>query len=121
MPQIGRRPGIAFRTVHHSLRTGLNSYPNSGGLSGISVTMSRGALRRNAEVGVIDTVLNMLFRCSHRHLTRPLTRVGETGGREGASYVVCLDCGKQFAYDLSEMRIGKVIDQSHDASVVAEK
>jgi hypothetical protein len=32
--------------------------------------------------------------------------------------VVCLDCGKQFAYDLEEMRIGKPIDRSHDASVV---
>jgi hypothetical protein len=70
---------------------------------------------------VIDTLLNLLFRCSHRHLTRPLTRVGETGGREGASYVVCLDCGKQFIYDLDAMRIGKPIDQSHEASVLPEK
>jgi hypothetical protein len=70
---------------------------------------------------VIDTLLNLLFRCSHRHLTRPLTRAGETGGPEGASYVVCLDCGKQFAYDLDAMRIGKPIDRSHDASVVPEK
>jgi hypothetical protein len=47
--------------------------------------------------------------------------VGETGGREGASYVVCLDCGKQFIYDLDAMRIGKAIDPSNDASVVPEK
>lgn len=70
---------------------------------------------------MIDTLLNMLFRCSHRHLTRPLTRVGETGGPQGASYVVCLDCGKQFAYDLEAMRIGKPIDPSHEASVVPQK
>jgi hypothetical protein len=70
---------------------------------------------------VIDSLLNLLFRCSHRHLTRPLTRVGETGGAEGASYVVCLDCGKQFAYDLQAMRIGKPIDRSHEASVLPEK
>ena len=31
---------------------------------------------------------------------------------------MCLDCGKQFSYDLGEMRIGKPIDRSHDASVV---
>jgi hypothetical protein len=31
---------------------------------------------------------------------------------------VCLDCGKQFEYDLAEMRIGKAIDHSHDAAVV---
>ena len=29
---------------------------------------------------------------------------GETGG-----YVVCLDCGKQFSYDLKNMAIGKPI------------
>jgi hypothetical protein len=34
------------------------------------------------------------------------------------SYVVCLDCGKQFEYDLKEMRIGKLIDHWHDACVV---
>jgi hypothetical protein len=70
---------------------------------------------------VIDTLLNLLFRCSHRHLTRPLTRAGETGGPAGASYVVCLDCGKQFAYDLDEMKIGKAIDHSRDASVTPGK
>ncbi len=31
---------------------------------------------------------------------------------------MCLDCGKQFSYDLEEMRIGKPIDRSHGASVV---
>ena len=29
-----------------------------------------------------------------------------------------LDCGKQFEYDLKEMRMGKLIDRSHDACVV---
>ena len=29
-----------------------------------------------------------------------------------------LDCGKQFEYDLNEMRIGKAIDHSHDVGVV---
>ena len=31
---------------------------------------------------------------------------------------MCLDCGKQFEYDLKEMRIGKAIDHSHNAGVV---
>jgi len=34
------------------------------------------------------------------------------------AYVVCLDCGKQFAYDLTEMKIGRSIDRSHEAAVV---
>ncbi|MBZ5728898.1 MAG: hypothetical protein LAP87_28450 [Acidobacteriia bacterium] len=67
---------------------------------------------------MIDTVLNLLFRCAHRRLTRPVTPVSRAGVPHGETYVVCLDCGKQFSYDLQEMRIGKVIDRSHDAGVV---
>jgi len=79
---------------------------------------SEEACFRNGGNRVIDTLLNLLFRCAHRHLTRPLTRLGEAGVRQSESYVVCLDCGKQFVYDLDQMRIGKVIDQPHKASVV---
>ena len=67
---------------------------------------------------MIDTVLNLLFRCSHRRLTRPLTPVGRAGVPHADTYVVCLDCGKQFSYDLKEMRVGKPIDQTHDESVM---
>ena len=67
---------------------------------------------------VIDTVWNLLFRCAHRHLTRPFTPMGEQGVPHGETYVVCLDCTKQFAYDLKEMRLGRVIDHSHDACVI---
>jgi len=69
---------------------------------------------------MIDTVLNLLFNCPHRHLTRPFTPVSQTGVAHGETYVVCLDCAKQFAYDLSTMRIGKAIEQTHDHSVVHE-
>jgi hypothetical protein len=67
---------------------------------------------------VIDNLLNLLFRCSHRRLTTPLTPVSKTGMPHSGTYVVCLDCGKQFDYDLKEMRMGKPIDHSHDACVV---
>ena len=67
---------------------------------------------------MIDTLLNLLFRCSHRRLTSPLTPVSKKGVPRGDTYVVCLDCGKQFDYDLKEMRIGKPIDHSNDACVV---
>lgn len=63
---------------------------------------------------MIDTVLKLLFNCPHRHLTRPFTPVNHTG-----TYVVCLDCAKQFAYDFESMRIGKPIDRSNEASVVS--
>src|SRR6516164_6396236 len=69
---------------------------------------------------MIDTVLNLLFNCPHRHLTRPFTPVGQTGVAHGETYVVCLDCAKQFAYDLGTMRIGKAIGETHDHCVVHE-
>ena len=67
---------------------------------------------------MIDTVLNLLFRCPHRRLTRPVSPVTKAGEPHGETYVVCLDCGKQFSYDLREMRIGKAIDHSHDSGVL---
>src|SRR5579884_2111669 len=67
---------------------------------------------------MIDTVLNLLFNCPHRHLTRPITPVRKNGVAHAETYVVCLDCAKQFTYDLKTMRMGKPIDHSHDACVV---
>ena len=58
---------------------------------------------------MIDSIANLLFRCSHRRLTRPVTPVSRAGVPHGAAYVVCLDCGKQFSYDTKEMRVGKPI------------
>jgi len=67
---------------------------------------------------MIDTVLNLIFRCPHRRLTRPVAPITKMGQPHSQSYVVCLDCGKQFEYDVSQMRIGRPIDHSHDAGVV---
>ncbi len=67
---------------------------------------------------MIDTVLNLLFRCSHRRITRPITPVTKTGEVHHGTYVVCLDCGKQFAYDATEMKIGKPIDRSATIGVL---
>jgi hypothetical protein len=44
--------------------------------------------------------------------------VSKAGVPHGETYVVCLDCAKQFAYDLKEMRIGKAIEHPHDACVL---
>jgi DNA-directed RNA polymerase subunit RPC12/RpoP len=67
---------------------------------------------------MIDSVANLLFRCSHRRLTRPVTPVSKRGVPHGPTYVVCLDCGKQFAYDLREMRVGKPLESSREAGVL---
>lgn len=70
---------------------------------------------------MIDTVWNLLFRCPHRHLTRPITPVSKTGVAHGQTYVVCLDCTKQFPYDLKTMQIGKPIAHSHEGGVIPPK
>ena len=70
---------------------------------------------------MIDSVLNLIFSCPHRHLTRPITPAHHVGTPAPATYVVCLDCTKQFAYDVKTMRIGKPIDRAHDAYVLPAK
>jgi hypothetical protein len=67
---------------------------------------------------VIDSIINLLFRCPHRRLTRPVTPVSKEGAPHGDTYVVCLDCGKQFSYDLKEMRIGKPLPTSAGTGVL---
>jgi hypothetical protein len=58
---------------------------------------------------MIDSLMNLLFRCSHKRLSRPVTPVARNGDSGGETYVVCLDCGKRFSYDTQNMRLGKQI------------
>jgi hypothetical protein len=44
--------------------------------------------------------------------------VTKAGERRGGAYVVCLDCGKQFPYDVQQMRIGKAAPALPDAGVL---
>jgi hypothetical protein len=67
---------------------------------------------------MIDTIANLLFRCSHQRLTRPLSAVTKTGEPRGGTYVVCLDCGKQFPYDVGNMQIGKAAPADSNAGVL---
>ena len=55
---------------------------------------------------MIRALLQRLFGCPHRRISRPITPSGRPGTRESGTYVVCLDCGQQFAYDLQQMRMG---------------
>ena len=58
---------------------------------------------------MVATVINLLFGCRHRRLTRPMTAAHRPGTPAGDTYVVCLDCGKQFHYDVKNMRMGACI------------
>ena len=67
---------------------------------------------------MIDTILNLLFRCPHKRTTRPVTPFGKGADRAGETYVVCLECGKEFFYDLTEMRIGKPVPPTSPSGIV---
>jgi hypothetical protein len=59
-------------------------------------------------VAMISNWIDSLFGCSHKRITFPITikqaRARKNEGPTG-TYVVCLDCGGEFAYDWKEMKI----------------
>ena len=59
---------------------------------------------------MLQSLLNSLFGCSHQRTTFPQTPGRKTAGRTG-TYVVCLDCGKEFAYNWDEMRVAALKKQ----------
>ena len=58
---------------------------------------------------IIEILFNLLFGCWHLHTTFPQSIKWEQRRTRAAyltgTYVVCLKCGKEFAYDWDEMRI----------------
>ena len=58
---------------------------------------------------VMPNLFDMLFGCWHSNCSFPLTR--RRGQRKSpaaavtGTYVVCLDCGKEFPYDWNEMKV----------------
>lgn len=66
---------------------------------------------------MLDAVLNSLFGCGHRRTSFPLTPSRRnslagsnfSGQKRNGTYVVCLDCGKEFDYNWKEMRIGDAV------------
>jgi len=60
---------------------------------------------------MIKTMMHLLFGCRHRRLTRPITPVNKSK-QTAMTYVACLDCGRQFTYDVSRMRMGAEISRT---------
>ena len=57
------------------------------------------------------SLLQVVFGCTHQNTTFPLTPLRHSrqavAEGEGRTYVACLDCGKEIAYDWDKMqRIG---------------
>jgi hypothetical protein len=61
---------------------------------------------------MLTSLLSSIFGCAHNRTTFPLTPSRKSqisGGIRHGTYVVCLDCGKEFEYNWKEMRIGKPV------------
>ncbi len=58
---------------------------------------------------MFDSTINSLFGCGHKRITFPQTPAWDTltsTGHSHGTYVVCLECGREFQYDWSRMTIG---------------
>ena len=60
---------------------------------------------------MLQSIMNAVFGCSHQRTTFPQT-VARGGSR---TYVVCLDCGSEFAYDWATMRVGEPVQPRESA------
>jgi hypothetical protein len=67
---------------------------------------------------MIAKLLDGLFGCWHSRYSFPITvRARSYAGPAAAltgTYVVCLDCGKEMAYDWNEMKIIHSPSEKHD-------
>jgi hypothetical protein len=71
----------------------------------------------------VTSLFDAMFGCSHSRTTFPLTparsaQLSSDGARRG-TYVVCLDCGKEFNYNWKDMRVGEAVSGTA-APVTAE-
>jgi hypothetical protein len=63
---------------------------------------------------MINSLLGMILGCAHKRTTFPLTpsrRLKLSEGARSGTYIVCLDCGKEFDYNWKEMRIGSSVGE----------
>lgn len=65
----------------------------------------------------MQTLMNALFGCWHSNYSFPRTTAPGHRRTAAASvtgtYVVCLDCGKEFPYDWQQMRIVSGAHKAH--------
>lgn len=78
---------------------------------GIVGRKSSGQVATQFKPGKSELLLN-IFGCRHKRMTRPITPVNKPGAEESGTYVVCLDCGRQFVYELTAMRVGPQVAAS---------
>jgi hypothetical protein len=62
---------------------------------------------------MLTKILDTVFGCAHSHYSFPRTVRSRraTAARLTGTYVVCLDCGKEIAYDWTNMTVVKSSSQ----------
>jgi hypothetical protein len=69
-------------------------------------------------------LMDLLFGCTHRRYTFPMTARPGRPRPEVASvtgtWVACLDCGKEFAYDWKQMKVVSATPEHALAAKAAE-
>ena len=66
------------------------------------------------------SLVNMLFGCWHRKYSFPFTARGSrrsAAAQVTGTYVVCLDCGKEFPYDWKQMKV--VAERKRESKVTS--
>jgi hypothetical protein len=65
------------------------------------------------------SLFELVFGCSHQRCSFPITVRGKLRRSPAAlitgTYVVCLDCGKEFPYDWKEMKMVRTTPQNSGA------
>jgi hypothetical protein len=70
---------------------------------------------------MLQNLVDAFFGCSHRRTTFPITRGRKLSGAHATAgpnrtYVVCLDCGKEFSYNWDSMRVGEPVEVARAAA-----
>jgi RNA polymerase-binding transcription factor DksA len=67
---------------------------------------------------MIANLVDVLFGCWHKNYSFPITNKNRAGRSAAASvtgtYVVCLDCGKEFPYDWQRMKVISGVETAAD-------
>jgi hypothetical protein len=73
---------------------------------------------------MIASLVDLLFGCSHSNYSFPQTvKAGHSRPAAAAvtgTYIVCLDCGKEFPYDWRSMKVVSAAAQPQEQGDMAE-
>jgi hypothetical protein len=69
------------------------------------------------------SLVNLFFGCWHRKCSFPITTRGSrrsAAAQVTGTYVVCLDCGKEFPYDWKQMKLVDLAERKSKVTLIRE-